>query len=347
MTQVTDIVKRQDPAIVASPQLSSQDVISQVKLIQEVMHAVMQKDQHYGVIPGCGNKPTLLKPGAEKLALTFRLAPAFDTQVIDMGNGHREYRVQCSLRHIISGDNVGQGVGSCSTMESKYRYRNGERKCPDCGAPAIKRSKFPPKGEPQAEPGWYCYAKAGGCGKNFSADDQSIIGQQAGRVDNPDIADVYNTVWKMAKKRAQVDATLTATAASDIFTQDIEDFAPTPEQTRGGEDTRVDELRERFVEQPQAQQQVVVDDRSGEAKPAGDQGDAFADVDKFLALLGEACDARGWVDKGVERKMAAAKIKKDFSVSKIQSLLPAQRREVVRAIAAGEWDGVCKIGKAA
>lgn len=39
-----------------------------------------------------------------------------------------------------------------------------------------------------------------------------------------DIADVYNTVLKMAKKRAMVDAVLTVTAASDIFTQDIEDY---------------------------------------------------------------------------------------------------------------------------
>lgn len=39
------------------------------------------------------------------------------------------------------------------------------------------------------------------------------------------IQDNYNTVLKMAKKRAMVDAVLTATAASDIFTQDIEDIA--------------------------------------------------------------------------------------------------------------------------
>jgi len=35
---------------------------------------------------------------------------------------------------------------------------------------------------------------------------------------------VANTILKMAKKRAQVDAVITATAASDIFTQDIEDL---------------------------------------------------------------------------------------------------------------------------
>ena len=39
-------------------------------------------------------------------------------------------------------------------------------------------------------------------------------------------ADYYNNVLKMAKKRAFVDAVLTATAASDIFAQDLEDMDP-------------------------------------------------------------------------------------------------------------------------
>ncbi|WP_418719751.1 hypothetical protein [Bilophila wadsworthia] len=44
-----------------------------------------------------------------------------------------------------------------------------------------------------------------------------------GRVEHDNPADYYNTCLKMAKKRALVDAVLTCTAASDIFTQDIED----------------------------------------------------------------------------------------------------------------------------
>lgn len=39
--------------------------------------------------------------------------------------------------------------------------------------------------------------------------------------DNP--ADYYNTVIKIAKKRAFVDAILTTTAASDIFAEDVEE----------------------------------------------------------------------------------------------------------------------------
>lgn len=44
-----------------------------------------------------------------------------------------------------------------------------------------------------------------------------------GRVEHDNPADYYNTCLKMGKKRAFVDALLTCTAASDIFTQDIED----------------------------------------------------------------------------------------------------------------------------
>ena len=46
------------------------------------------------------------------------------------------------------------------------------------------------------------------------------------RVPNPDIADVVNTIQKMAQKRALVAATLIATSASEFFTQDVEDADP-------------------------------------------------------------------------------------------------------------------------
>jgi len=33
--------------------MTAGDVRKQVNLIQEVMEAVMKKDEHYGIIPGC------------------------------------------------------------------------------------------------------------------------------------------------------------------------------------------------------------------------------------------------------------------------------------------------------
>ncbi len=198
----------------AVPVLSADGVQEQVQLIQHVMKKVMKKDEHYGVIPGCGNKPSLLKAGAEKLCLTFRLAPSLDIETIDLpAVGHREVRVVCTLTHIPTGQVVGQGTGCCSTMESKYRYRKSTAECPKCGS-EVRRSK-------KANEGWYCWTKTGGCGATFDVKD---IEAPEKRKENPDLADSYNTVLKMAKKRAMVDATLTATAASDIFTQDIEEL---------------------------------------------------------------------------------------------------------------------------
>lgn len=44
------------------------------------------------------------------------------------------------------------------------------------------------------------------------------------QIENPDPADLQNTLLKMANKRAFVDAVLKATGASRMFTQDMEDF---------------------------------------------------------------------------------------------------------------------------
>jgi hypothetical protein len=85
-----------------------------------------------------------------------------------------------------------------------------------------------------------------------------------------DPADVANTVLKMAKKRAQIDMTLTATAASDIFTQDLEDL---PE-----------DLRERHEDhsaaEPQRQQQQT-------STPERDKlvADLYAKADEGLEAL--------------------------------------------------------------
>ena len=201
--------------------LSANDITAQVNHIQQIMAAVMKDGTHYGKVPGCGDKPTLLKPGAEKLSLTFRLRPVMDNdrdiRIDNMSDGHREVSVYC---HILNSEGLelATGVGSCSTMESKYRYRNSAIKCPACGVEAII------KGKKEYGGGWLCFAKRGGCGAKFSDGDTEIELQPVGKQENPDIADTYNTVLKMAKKRAYVDGILSATGASDIFTQDIEDF---------------------------------------------------------------------------------------------------------------------------
>ena len=195
-------------------------IVEQIKLIQNVMSSVMKDGEHYGKIPGCGDKPTLLKPGAEKLCFTFRLAPTFDVQVIDLGRGHREYRIGCILKSINTDRIMGAGVGSASTLETKWRYRTGPVEF--TGKPVPQEYWNLRKTEPQK-------AQELLGGKGFSTKKNPDTGAweiaiQGEKVENENIADVYNTALKIAKKRAHVDATLTATAASDIFTQDIEEF---------------------------------------------------------------------------------------------------------------------------
>lgn len=197
--------------------MNTDAVIRQVNVIQNVMKGVMHQDEHFGTIPGT-KKPSLYKPGAEKLSLVFRLRPEYEVTRFDMPNGHREYEVLCTLYHIPTGQSVGQGVGSATTMEGKYRYRKGELLCPECGQATIIKGKADFGG------GWLCYQKKGGCGKKWTDAGNPFDGVSVDKTEHDNPADYYNTVLKMAKKRAHVDAILTATAASDIFTQDVEDM---------------------------------------------------------------------------------------------------------------------------
>ena len=195
------------------------EVMAQVNAIQQLMRDGMTDGEHFGVIPGTNSKKVLLKPGAEKLCLMFRLAPKFEITEKDMGNGHMNINVVCSLQHINTGKFWGSGVGSCSTMESKYRYRTGQGASTGIVVPKgywdLKRTD-PKKAQ-----------EIIGVGYGTKKEDGVwYICEKIEKQENPDIADVYNTVLKIAKKRALVDATLTATAASDIFTQDLEETLP-------------------------------------------------------------------------------------------------------------------------
>jgi len=171
--------------------LTAKDIRAQVNLIQEVMKSVMIDGTHYGKIPGCGDKPTLLKPGAEKLISTFNLCPRVIVEDLSREDMVR-YRIICRLE-TMSGKFVGDGVGECSSEEGKYKWRK-----------TVSDEEY------EATPETHKRIKYN---KDYSENQVRT---------NP--YDLANTILKMAKKRALVDATLTRTAASDIFTQDIEDM---------------------------------------------------------------------------------------------------------------------------
>lgn len=186
--------------------MSAADLRTQVNLIQEAMRAVMKANVHYGVIPGC-KQPSLYKAGSEVLLTMFHIAVEPDVEELREGD-HIRYRVRAVGRHQPTGVLVGAGIGECSTSEDKYAWRNAvcdeEWEDTDPSKRRIKYSKY-----------------------------QGKVEKKKQVRTNP--ADISNTVLKMAKKRAQIDLTLTATAASDIFTQDIEDL---PEELQRLEDER-------------------------------------------------------------------------------------------------------------
>jgi len=177
-------------------------------------------DLDYGIIPGT-QKPTLLKPGAEKIAKLLGLSDQYE--ILDKVENWTEplfrYLIKCRLVHLATNAVISEGLGECNSMESKYRWRDAKRKCPECGAEAII------KGKEQYGGGWICFGKIGGCGEKWPDGDAEIEDQKIGRVENEDIYSQVNTILKMAKKRALVDAALSAGRLSDIFTQDMEDIS--------------------------------------------------------------------------------------------------------------------------
>lgn len=187
-----------------------QDMKQERALIQEFFKDVMVPsrvdskgvslaDGDYGIIPGT-DKPTLFKPGAEKLCELYGYAPivADLQETADYETGHYRVVVRIALIHKGSGVKVAEGIGECNTRESRYFYRWAYKKeaqatlgvDPDT-LPSIKFKEY----EGQYGP----YRRY--------------------RLENDDLFSLWNTILKMGKKRALVDATLSATRSSGIFTQ--------------------------------------------------------------------------------------------------------------------------------
>lgn len=198
-----------------APQVQAAELGQRLAVIREAMEQQMIRDVDYGVIPGT-KKPSLFKPGAEKLSVLFQL----DVQLVNhktWDGDHLTVESHATVFHAPTGQRLGYGEGLCSTREGRYAKRRLERACPQCGEHSIFESRK------DDQPGFYCWKRKGGCGAKFPADDQRILGQEVGERDNPDLPDTWNTVIKMAEKRARVDAILSVTGASALFTQDVED----------------------------------------------------------------------------------------------------------------------------
>lgn len=212
-----------------SPVVELDEAKAKFEKVRQYTANCLTKNVDYGTVPGVA-KPSLLKPGAEKICSLFGLTPKFECvdKIMNWtgeGNPDNEpffyFEYRCDLYR--GGEFVASCDASCNSWEKKYRYRRGELICPTCGKP-LRRSK---DGN-----GFYCWAKQGGCGATFLSNDSRVANQKVGEVKNFDTAEQVNTFQKMAQKRAYVGATLIACNLSEYYTQDVEDMNPksiTPE----------------------------------------------------------------------------------------------------------------------
>lgn len=144
-----------------------QSTLTKINQFQAVVQNTLKKNHDYGVIPGTP-KPTLLKPGAEKIQMLLGVTSEYEVieHINDYENGFFAFTVRCIIYK--NGVKITEGLGHCNNREPKfYKRKDGSIQDP--------------------------YEKV-------------------------------NTVLKMAKKRAQIDATLTLASLSEVFTQDIEDM---------------------------------------------------------------------------------------------------------------------------
>ncbi len=227
--------------------LTAQQIRANVNLIQQVLKAVFVRDVHYGTIPGTP-KPTLYKPGAEKIMVLFRLNGKPVIEDLSTPDEIR-YRVSVQVTHQVTRHEIGWGVGECSSNETKYKWIGVKFPSDWDGTPEDRRREIWKQGK-----------------------EKPYKVQQV----RSNIADVANTVLKMAKKRALVDATLTCTAASDVFDQDIEDL---PEGLRPNVADNRAPMPQRASEKEAAVKAQAAEDQSQDEPQPKEKPKQHPDVD--------------------------------------------------------------------
>lgn len=167
------------------------NTMAKIQQMQNVVQKTLKKGHDFGEVPGT-SKPTLLKPGGEKICMLFGLNPEYEflKTTEDYDKEFFSYNIRCTLFR--NGQPVAQGVGSCNSKEKKYRFINVDE-VPD----------------------------------NYIGPSEEITdkyGRTKYKINNPDICSLVNTILKMAKKRAFIDAVLQVASLSEVFTQDVEDM---------------------------------------------------------------------------------------------------------------------------
>lgn len=181
------------------------ETLAKVKTLQSTLKNILVDNHDYGKIPGCGDKPTLLKPGAEKILMALGITSSYEliehTENFE-GKGFFAYTVKCIL--FKNGSKITEGLGHANSKEKKWALEFVYEKDLPQGSDKelLKKKKFE-----TSKGTFYKY--------EVEADANSKA----------------NTILKMAKKRAQIDAVLTVASLSEIFTQDFDDLPENQEPT--------------------------------------------------------------------------------------------------------------------
>lgn len=184
------------------------DLKEERALVATYFKDVMEEGVDYGVIPGT-DKPTLFKAGAEKLCEFYGYAPMVKDrqETIDYKSGFYRCVITMALIHRGSGTTVAEGVGECNTREARYFYRwvteTNLKKTPELYAMRASLKQEKRSGRSR-----------GSQGGTWEATYY--------RLENDDLFTLWNTVLKMAKKRALVDVTLSSTRSSGLFSRGAE-----------------------------------------------------------------------------------------------------------------------------
>lgn len=207
MVDKNAIVPSETPSIIMLDENHAAIVVHNVETLTKSFKTWLKEEVDYTrTLFGRSGKPSLLDPGAHKLTSFFQAYP--ETHILEHiedttpGRERVKYVVRADITHV-SGIRIGSGVGSCTTDESKYRYRwLTESKIREHGYTPEQIEELPSR------------ERAGRGGGRFTVY----------RIRNPDILDLDNTILKMASKRAEVDATLSLPGVSGVFTQDIDKY---------------------------------------------------------------------------------------------------------------------------
>lgn len=100
-------------------EISLEENNSRLKQMQRFIAEQMNDGIDYAVIPGTSGKPTLLKPGAEKLCQIFGFYPEFFklNEVIDHENKFYYVEYKCVLKSKRNSIKQAEGIGSCNNKE--------------------------------------------------------------------------------------------------------------------------------------------------------------------------------------------------------------------------------------